>query len=261
MTGKERSRPKTRAALGDGATETYYGDVRTSYDALKLIEACRTGLLRRVTRRLSRKERRSIRSGSVFVWDEKEAGITRWTDGKSWSSTRLSGGFSVWKELNDDEPSETDKDTRTKDGLLKRLYSTTTSTGLRLHLVSYISLRAIRPDLPQPASDPSLGAAMPLGETYPESGLHLESNGTKSRITPSRDAVLPDAPPSVHQESCTSSRSLDADMGCRRPASTPERQHLSSIDVDPRAESVELAKTRAAEDAAMMSKLNRAFWT
>lgn len=124
-----------------------------------------------------------------------------------------------------------------------------------------LNLRAIRPDLPQPASDPSLGAAMPLGETYPESGLHLESNGTKSRITPSRDAVLPDAPPSVHQESCTSSRSLDADMGCRRPASTPERQHLSSIDVDPRAESVELAKTRAAEDAAMMSKLNRAFWT
>ncbi|KAI2474456.1 cAMP-independent regulatory protein pac2, partial [Pyrenophora tritici-repentis] len=29
-------------------------------------------------------------SGSVFVWDEREAGMRRWTDGKSWSASRVS---------------------------------------------------------------------------------------------------------------------------------------------------------------------------
>ena len=54
--------------------ETYRGCVRTPADAIKLFEACRIGLLPRVQRRLSEKERQSIRSGSIFVWDEREAG-------------------------------------------------------------------------------------------------------------------------------------------------------------------------------------------
>lgn len=57
--------------------ETYYGHVRTPADAIILFEACRLGLLPRVQGRLSEKERQSIRSGSVFVWDEHEAGMRR----------------------------------------------------------------------------------------------------------------------------------------------------------------------------------------
>ena len=50
--------------------ETYTGHVRTPADAIILFEACRLGLLPRVQRRLSEKERQNIKSGSVFVWDE-----------------------------------------------------------------------------------------------------------------------------------------------------------------------------------------------
>ncbi|KAK0338696.1 Gluconate transport-inducing protein, partial [Friedmanniomyces endolithicus] len=55
--------------------DTYNGLVRTPADAIILFEACRIGLLPRVQRRLSEKERQSIKSGSVFVWDEREAGM------------------------------------------------------------------------------------------------------------------------------------------------------------------------------------------
>ena len=79
--------------------ETYNGHVRTPADAIILFEACRLGLLPRVQRRLSEKERQSIKSGSVFVWDEREAGMRRWTDGKSWSASRVSGSFLTYREM------------------------------------------------------------------------------------------------------------------------------------------------------------------
>src|SRR5271170_3071326 len=79
--------------------ETYNGHVRTPTDAIILFEACRLGLLPRVQRRLSEKERQLIRSGSVFVWDEREAGMRRWTDGKSWSASRVSGSFLTYREM------------------------------------------------------------------------------------------------------------------------------------------------------------------
>ncbi|KAG7104748.1 cAMP-independent regulatory protein pac2 like [Verticillium longisporum] len=78
--------------------ETYHGYVRTLADAIMLFEACRLGLLPRVQRRPSKKEARSIRPGSVFVWDEKEAGMRRWTDGRSWSASRVSGSFLTYRE-------------------------------------------------------------------------------------------------------------------------------------------------------------------
>ena len=79
--------------------ETYHGHVRTPTDAIILFEACRIGSLPRVQRRLSEKERQSIKSGSVFVWDEREAGMRRWTDGKSWSASRVSGSFLTYREM------------------------------------------------------------------------------------------------------------------------------------------------------------------
>src|ERR1700761_47586 len=79
--------------------ETYHGQVRTPADAIILFEACRLGILPRVQRRLSEKERQQIRSGSVFVWDEREAGMRRWTDGKSWSASRVSGSFLTYREM------------------------------------------------------------------------------------------------------------------------------------------------------------------
>ncbi|KAI9722850.1 MAG: Altered inheritance of mitochondria protein 24, mitochondrial [Chrysothrix sp. TS-e1954] len=79
--------------------ETYIGHVRTPADSIILFEACRLGLLPRVQRRLSEKERQQIKSGSVFVWDEREAGMRRWTDGKSWSASRVHGSFLTYREM------------------------------------------------------------------------------------------------------------------------------------------------------------------
>ncbi|KAJ2160817.1 Gluconate transport-inducing protein [Coemansia sp. RSA 552] len=78
--------------------ETYYGFVSTSEDALALFEACRLGYKQRVPRRLSDAERAAIRSGSVFVWEEGESGMKRWTDGRSWSPSRVQGCFLTYHE-------------------------------------------------------------------------------------------------------------------------------------------------------------------
>ncbi|KAG0194213.1 hypothetical protein DFQ28_000932 [Apophysomyces sp. BC1034] len=40
-----------------------------------------------------------IQSGSVFVFDERESGIKRWTDGLVWSPSRILGNFLIYREL------------------------------------------------------------------------------------------------------------------------------------------------------------------
>ena len=85
---------------------TYIGFIKTTEDAIKLLAA--TDLPdnspnsppRRIQRRLLDNERVSlIRSGSVFVWDENEAAMRRWTDGRCWSASRVSGCFLTYREL------------------------------------------------------------------------------------------------------------------------------------------------------------------
>ncbi|KAI9147680.1 cAMP-independent regulatory protein pac2 [Paramyrothecium foliicola] len=184
--------------------ETYHGYVRTPADAIKLFEACRLGLLPRVQRRLSEKERQSIRSGSVFVWDEREAGMRRWTDGKSWSASRVSGSFLTYREMEgkrgggfgtskrgtgktpdsgrgsdeDHDDGEPEGYRYKADGLMKQSFSITTSTGQHLHLISYYSRpQPGQPDLPQPTSDPTLRGIVPVKGMYPESSMG-ETNQT-----------------------------------------------------------------------------------
>ncbi|KAJ8063982.1 hypothetical protein OCU04_007827 [Sclerotinia nivalis] len=184
--------------------DTYHGHVRTPADAIKLFEACRLGLLPRVQRRLSEKERQSIKSGSVFVWDEREAGMRRWTDGKSWSASRVSGSFLTYREMEgkrgggqfvppparrmagktpdsgkgSDEDQDMDGDGpdgyRYKpDGLMKQSFSIITSTGQHLHLISYYSRpHPNSPELPQPTTDPQLRGIVPVKGMYPESTVH-----------------------------------------------------------------------------------------
>ena len=176
--------------------ETYHGHVRTPTDVIILFEACRLGLLPRVQRRLSEKERHSIRSGSVFVWDEREAGMRRWTDGKSWSASRVSGSFLTYREMEgkrgnsekiqgrDDAPNqETESDGgpdgyRYKpDGLMKQSFSLTTTNGQHLHLISYFSRSSqISAELVQPSNDAQLRHIRPEKGIYPESTVQEASN-------------------------------------------------------------------------------------
>lgn len=186
--------------------ETYHGHVRTPADAIILFEACRLGLLPRVQRRLSEKERQSIKSGSIFVWDEREAGMRRWTDGKSWSASRVSGSFLTYREMegkrgggnafappvttmphrkspNGDSDSdhmdmEGQEGYRYKpDGLMKQSFSITTATHQKLHLISYYARsHPASMTLMQPSQDPQLKHIRPAKGMYPESTVHEQQN-------------------------------------------------------------------------------------
>ncbi|KAM0361961.1 hypothetical protein ACHAO7_011978 [Fusarium culmorum] len=163
--------------------ETYYGYVETSRDASILFEACRLGILPRVRQRISEKEKQTIRSGSVFVWDEGEAAIRRWTDGKIRSASRASEEFLTHHEkegkpgkcfsTNRRHYDKTPGSGRGRDedqhcrgymcqsfkagGLVKMSLSTTTSSGQRLHLISYYHLSQCgHPDFVQPTNDPAM---------------------------------------------------------------------------------------------------------
>jgi Gti1/Pac2 family transcription factor len=185
--------------------ETYHGLVRTPTDAIILFEACRLGLLPRVQRRLSEKERQSIRSGSVFVWDEREAGMRRWTDGKSWSASRVSGSFLTYREMEGKRGSSSfgtpgaSRSNKTPesgggaedpldgeegpdgyrykpDGLMKQSFSITTSQGQHLHLISYFSRSSPTSQvLRQPSQDPQLASIQPAKGMYPESTVNDQS--------------------------------------------------------------------------------------
>ncbi|QIW95980.1 hypothetical protein AMS68_001498 [Peltaster fructicola] len=179
--------------------ETYTGHVRTPGDAIILFEACRIGLLPRVQRRLSEKERQSIKSGSVFVWDEREAGMRRWTDGKSWSASRVSGSFLTYREMEGKRGGGFDKNHSSRDslsaageldsdgspdgyrykvdGLIKQSFSITTSSGQHLHLISYYSRSAGQAqNLQQPSNDPQLRHIRPEKGMYPESTVNEQSS-------------------------------------------------------------------------------------
>lgn len=189
--------------------ETYTGYVKTPQDAITLFEACRMGQLPRVQRRLSEKERRLIKSGSVFVWDEREAGMRRWTDGKSWSASRVNGSFLTYREMEgkkgpgsfsssgpgttrsalDDHDSglaEAPDGYRYRpDGLTKQSFSITTSTGQHLHLISYSS----RSDLSSgrlilPTQDPALRHIRPAKGMYPDSTFQDASSSPATNRSP-----------------------------------------------------------------------------
>jgi Gti1/Pac2 family transcription factor len=193
--------------------ETYHGQVRSPTDAIILFEACRLGMLPRVQRRLSEKERQLIKSGSVFVWDEREAGMRRWTDGKSWSASRVSGSFLTYREMEGkrggsgfapvtaaragrtpDSTRGSDEDTEMAgeegpdgyrykpDGLMKQSFSITTSQGAHLHLISYYARsHPTAQTLSQPSTDPNLRHIRPAKGMYPESTVHEQP--TVSAVT------------------------------------------------------------------------------
>ncbi|KXT02334.1 hypothetical protein AC578_224, partial [Pseudocercospora eumusae] len=193
------ARPFWSPAVIMNGMETYHGHVRTPADAIILFEACRIGLLPRVQRRLSEKERQSIKSGSVFVWDEREAGMRRWTDGKSWSASRVSGSFLTYREMEGKRGgSSFDKNASNRDGigggegdsdggpdgyrykpdgLMKQSFSITTNQGQHLHLISYFSRSSTAASgLMQPSSDPQLRHIRPEKGMYPDSTVHEQSS-------------------------------------------------------------------------------------
>ncbi|KAL1715352.1 Gti1/Pac2 family-domain-containing protein [Schizophyllum commune] len=94
MSATDTGQPATSAP----AEPPWTGWIETTGDALLILEAARRGLIPRVTRRLVEAERKMITSGAVFVFDEDESGIKRWTDGFYWSPSRILGNFLLYRE-------------------------------------------------------------------------------------------------------------------------------------------------------------------
>ncbi|KAL1923285.1 uncharacterized protein VTP21DRAFT_8265 [Calcarisporiella thermophila] len=176
--------------------ETYFGHIKTTQDALLIFEACRMGMLPRAQKRLSEKERGAVRSGAVFVWDEKEASMRRWTDGRHWSPSRVSGNFLSYREL---EAKRRDTEDNSicparptfafkADGLIKQSYSVNTVDNRRLHLICYYSRKdVLNHRLPVPTKDERLSSI-----TVPV-GYYLDSTGAAPSDQPA--AQQPDLPP------------------------------------------------------------------
>ena len=82
-----------------GIDPPFRGFIETTFDALLMFEAARRGMIPRVTRRLHDVERLMVQSGGIFVFDEGESGIKRWTDGHVWSPSRILGNFLVSPSL------------------------------------------------------------------------------------------------------------------------------------------------------------------
>ncbi|KAL6298406.1 Gti1/Pac2 family-domain-containing protein [Sparassis latifolia] len=140
----------------------FHGYVDTTEDALCLIEAARRGILPRVTRRLNELERRSmIKSGAVFVFSVEESGIKRWTEGLTWSQSRIAGNFLIYRELADRADTRThheaathseasQEDHSTEGGVMLKRYGLIKKTitvkidGSDHHLISYYTQEDVR---------------------------------------------------------------------------------------------------------------------
>ncbi|KAG0736840.1 hypothetical protein G6F57_012972 [Rhizopus arrhizus] len=173
--------------------ETYFGYIKTPQDALIIFEACRKSKLQKVKRRLSSKERAQIKSGSVFAWDEREAGMRRWTDGRTWSPSRVLGSFLTYRELDTKRRPRRLSLTTHKtnsiacaykpDGLIKQSFSICTANNQKLHLISYYSkYDVLAGHLKQPSTDPFLSSIKVQKGLYPELNPLDTSGGHSATI-------------------------------------------------------------------------------
>ncbi|KAI5119804.1 hypothetical protein M0805_006937 [Coniferiporia weirii] len=122
--------------------------IRSVHDAHIVFHAVFLEVLPMVTRRLDTEERRAVRAGNVYVWEERgrnnEAtglGIERWTDGIRWSASRVRDEFLLYHERESGTDFEfTDSELGASYRLVKQTYSVfvDTSHGRRKwHLTAY----------------------------------------------------------------------------------------------------------------------------
>lgn len=123
-------------------TPTWQGFIHTTFDALIILEACLQGKLSHIPRRPHDRERpQIIVGGNVFIYEENASGIKRWTDGVTWSPSRIMGNFLVYRELSEPFPAgEKKKAKKRKRGsedteqiANQGMYSGMCSVGYKLH--------------------------------------------------------------------------------------------------------------------------------
>lgn len=107
--------------MGSG-TESFACCVHSGDECRLLLQSVRTGRIRRVKARLMDGEKRKIKPGDVYVYNEDESGIKRWTDKKTWTPSRVQGVFLVYRDL--------------RGPFVKKTHSCGCSEG-RFHIVAY----------------------------------------------------------------------------------------------------------------------------
>lgn len=252
--------PLGQAGFGDAEEEnrlTYRGQIKTSADAILLLAACDLAWdasaissfgasqaddtmhtsppPRRISRRLLENERADlIKSGSVFVWDEQEAGMRRWTDGRCWSASRVSGCFLTYRELEVRKRSSGDpngpRSNRYKiEGLIKQSFSMTTNSGRKLHIVSYYTKRDLREGhLRRVSEDPRF-----VGEAGGEWGLQVDESEFPDPVTAAADGAQqhtneqPSSSANASASPCNN-ESRSAVRGVQTVETSPEHQYKSN---------------------------------
>ena len=119
---------------------TYNGYIHNTRDALAVIQQVLDKQLEPVSRRPHERERGIlIVSGSVFVFIEQLSGIKRWTDGISWSPSRIQGRFLVYGEL--DKKNLIDKDKKKKRSV--NLVPTTSTITMPMNQIILVGIVTI----------------------------------------------------------------------------------------------------------------------
>ncbi|ADM11783.1 gluconate transport-inducing protein [Encephalitozoon intestinalis ATCC 50506] len=76
-----------------------FGYIKTYEEACLVVHAVRLGYFSTIEGRLAPEEREKIRSGDIFCFVESPNGIKRWTDGKTWSPSKIHGQFLLYQEV------------------------------------------------------------------------------------------------------------------------------------------------------------------
>lgn len=203
--------------------ESYHGLIVTARDALILLEASELELIPVSTRRLTDFERaRLVKNGAVFVWNENDSKMKRWTDGRTWSASRVNGAFLTYREMD----SSAKKTLTIKgSGLIKQSFSVINKFGDKYHVISYVDSEfSINENLARPSMDPRFANVVINRDNYPAQ-LFDNSENRFVECTHKRKAVEDNGPSrkqvAIAPRSTTSGVIAIAPAPAPAPASMP----------------------------------------
>ncbi|KAJ3087785.1 hypothetical protein HK100_008236 [Physocladia obscura] len=148
LSRREKAEQHSRSGCCD--IETFFGFIKNKEDAMLIVEACVNGQLQATPR--CQHNKLKYRSGSVVVYSQNlsDKNSIRWRDGGSWSTSKLSEGFLLYREVEAFGVSRRmEKCALFKagsvkpdcqlvpDGLAKRTICVTGSDGNRYRVISY----------------------------------------------------------------------------------------------------------------------------
>lgn len=174
---------------------TFYGYIESPFDSMLLIEAIKLDILVAIPRRLNQAERGILKSGDVYVHKVSE-GIKRWTDGKSWSPSRVLGHFLTYREVQEKRYDNAKPKFNIKpEGLIKKTISIQADDEI-YHVISYYTeldlefnrlIRLTRLETPSAIAElklltPRPMRVFPLGHKRKNSvGEIMNSSGSSSK--------------------------------------------------------------------------------